>query len=151
MSFWGSKKDSRRAETDDTPLTGMQVLKQLSDSLQKIEATLQRMEARMPLYPTETPTFTTNYAGNATQTVVAASITSVLILAANPARLGAAIFNDGNKVLTLFLGSGSASAVNRTVQVPAAGYYELPYDYTGPIQGIWNNANGSARVTEFTP
>jgi hypothetical protein len=32
----------------------------------------------------------------------------------------------------------------------ADAYYEVPFGYTGRIDGIWASANGNARVTEMT-
>lgn len=88
-------------------------------------------------------------AGTATLTNVAASITSVTVLAANASRLGAIIVNDGTAVLFAKFGA-TASSTSFTVRIPAGGYYEIPFGYTGIIDGIWTVANGSARVTELT-
>jgi len=84
-----------------------------------------------------------------TQSSVAASATNVTILAANSARKGATIFNDGNKTLSIKLGA-TASSTSFSAQITARGYYEVPFGYTGIIDGIWDTANGSARVTELT-
>lgn len=83
---------------------------------------------------------------------VAASASSVTLLAANAARLGAAIVNDSTSILYVKFGS-TASATSFTVclagsvaGVPA--YYEVPFGYVGIITGIWVSATGAARVTE---
>lgn len=86
-------------------------------------------------------------AGNSTS--VASSATSVTLLAANAARKGATVYNESTSVLYVKFGT-AASATSYTVQVVAAGYYEVPFGYTGIISGIWATANGSARVTELT-
>lgn len=80
---------------------------------------------------------------------VSASATSVTVLAANSARDGATIWNDSSAILYLKLGA-TASATSCTVKMVADAYYEVPYGYTGIIDGIWASATGSARVTEIT-
>jgi len=87
-------------------------------------------------------------AGTSTITSVASSITSVSLLAANTDRLGATIYNDGNKKLYIAFGS-TASTTAFTVEVHKEQYFEVPYTYTGEISGIWDVANGSARITEL--
>lgn len=94
--------------------------------------------------------FDSSRPATATLTSVASSAVSVTILAANAARRHAYIVNDGNK--TLFLAfAATASLTAYTVAVSSRGTFELPKDgYTGIITGIWDSANGSARVTEVT-
>lgn len=84
---------------------------------------------------------------NSTVTSVAGSATNVTLLAANAARRGAAVFNDSTAILYLKLGA-TASSTSHTVQVAASAYYEVPFDYTGIVDGLWASATGSARVTE---
>lgn len=88
-------------------------------------------------------------AGTATLTNVAASASSVTILAANTARLGATIVNDSTQVLYLKMGA-TASSTSYTVKLAAGAYYEVPFGYTGILDGIWASASGNARVTELT-
>jgi hypothetical protein len=79
---------------------------------------------------------------------VAGSASSVTLLAANAARLGAYVFNDSASALYVKFGA-TASASSFTVKVAAGGYYELPHPcYTGLVDGIWDSATGNARVTE---
>lgn len=85
-----------------------------------------------------------------TQTSVASNVASQAILAANAARLGATVTNDGSNNLYLRLNAGAASATTYTVKLVAGAYYEVPTDYVGAITGIWDVATGSARVTELT-
>lgn len=85
-----------------------------------------------------------------TQSNVASSASSVTILASNANRLGAAVYNDSTAILYLLLGSATASATVYTVQIGQGGYYEVPFNYTGQLTGIWASANGNARVTELT-
>ena len=86
----------------------------------------------------------------ATLSNVSSSATNVTILAANSARLLAMVQNDSTQILYLKFGA-TASTSSYTVQMPANSYYEIPYPYTGIIDGIWASANGNARVTELTP
>jgi hypothetical protein len=90
-------------------------------------------------------------AGNATATLsnVAASATSVTLLASNTARKGGTIWNDSTAILYVKLGS-TAAATSCTVKMAADSYYEVPFNYNGIITGIWASATGNARVTEVT-
>lgn len=91
-------------------------------------------------------------AGNATSAVnpVSSSATSVMLLAANAARKGAAIHNDANKPCYLKLGT-TASTSSFTVKMAAGDYYEVPACYTGRIDAIWDaSPTGNALVTEIT-
>ena len=87
-------------------------------------------------------------AATPTQTSVTASATSVSILASNSSRLGAAVYNDSTAILYLKLGA-TASTTSFTVAMAASSYYEVPFQYTGAIDGIWASATGSARITEI--
>ncbi len=80
---------------------------------------------------------------------VASSITNVNLLASNANRLGATIANDSTSAVFVKLGA-TASSTSFTVKIAAAGYYEVPGNYTGQIDAIWVSANGSARMTELT-
>lgn len=76
--------------------------------------------------------------------------TSVTLLASNASRLGAVIYNDSDVALYVKCGA-TASATSFTYKVAAAGTVELPYGYTGIVDGIWaSDSTGSARITEFT-
>lgn len=79
---------------------------------------------------------------------VASSATNVTLLATNASRKGATVFNDSTQVLYLKL-AASASTTSYTVQLASLGYYEVPFQYTGIIDGLWAAANGSARLVEF--
>ena len=92
---------------------------------------------------------TGNASGTSTLSNVASSATSVTLLAANSGRRGATIYNDSTQVLYVKFGT-TASNTSYTVQMAANAYYEIPFQHTGRIDGIWASANGNARVTEFT-
>jgi len=86
---------------------------------------------------------------NPSNTNVASSASNVNLLALNSNRLGAMIYNDSTATLYVKLGT-TASLTSYTVQIAPLGYYEVPYGYTGNIDGIWSSANGNARITELS-
>lgn len=87
----------------------------------------------------------------ATTTTVADTATSTTLLATNADRRGATISNDSSAVLYALLGSGTASATNYTIRIAQYGYYEVPFGYTGQINGVWatDPGDGAARITEL--
>jgi hypothetical protein len=96
----------------------------------------------IPLAPTSSST--------STVTSVADQATTVQLLAANTARVGASIQNDSTEILYVKLGT-TASLTDYTVKMVAGAYYEVPFGYTGRIDGIWaNNSTGAALVDELT-
>lgn len=86
--------------------------------------------------------------GNSTLSSVPANLASVELLPANADRRTAIIYNDGNRLLYVKYGT-TASATSFTVLLRPDDYVVIP-DYNGKIDGIWNVANGSARITELT-
>jgi hypothetical protein len=85
-----------------------------------------------------------------TQTSVNDTASSTTIVASNAGRLGATVFNDSTVDLYLKLGA-TASTTSFTVKMAPGAYYEVPYGYTGVIDGIWaSDASGAARITELT-
>ena len=101
----------------------------------------------MPLSnPSNTPPQISTVAAS---TTVASSITSVAILAANAARRGATIWNASTATLFMDL-DAAASATDYAARLDPGGYYEVPYNFTGAISGIWSAANGNALVREFS-
>lgn len=91
-----------------------------------------------------------NRPGTGTSSSVTSVATDATILAANADRKGATVFNESTATLRLLVAAGTSSATNYTVKLLAGAYYEVPFGYTGVIKGIWDAANGAARVTEFT-
>lgn len=87
--------------------------------------------------------------GTSSVTSVAAAVADTSLLAANAARVGATVANDSTAIMYLKLGTG-ASATSFTVRLTANAYYEVPFGYTGAINGYWSSATGNARVTELT-
>lgn len=79
---------------------------------------------------------------------IAGSVTNVTLIASNAARRGASIFNDSTSALYIKYGA-TASTSSFTVKVNPGGYFEVPQPcYTGIVDGIWDSATGTARVTE---
>jgi len=88
-------------------------------------------------------------ASSATLASIASSATSTTLQAANSNRIGWLIHNDSTSALKVKFGA-TASATSFTVEIPSGDYFEMPTPiYTGVIDGIWDSANGSARVTEL--
>lgn len=83
------------------------------------------------------------------QTSVAGSASSVTLLASNANRLGASIYNDSTAILYVRF-QATASTSNFSVKLFPDDFYEVPFGYTGIIDGIWASATGNARVTEYT-
>lgn len=92
-----------------------------------------------------------NTVETATATSVAASDTSVQLLAANTARKGGSIYNDSDKIMWVKYGTG-ASTVSYKTQIPVGGFWAFPLPiYTGIIHAIWEAApTGNARISEET-
>ena len=88
--------------------------------------------------------------GTATVTAVPSSATVVTLAALNVNRRGLMIYNDSKKKLFLKFGAG-ALVTDFSVRLAAQEYFELPSPvFTGIITGIWDAADGNARVTEST-
>jgi hypothetical protein len=79
----------------------------------------------------------------------ASTTTSAQLLAANTARIGATIWNEGSQELYVKCGT-TASTTDYTVRIAVGGYWEAPYNYTGRIDGITSTSTAQAQVTEFT-
>jgi hypothetical protein len=94
-------------------------------------------------------TATAKTSSTGTPTSVAASITSVTLLANNANRLGATVYNNATSVCYLNHGATSSSALCSFLLQPGM-TYEVSSHYTGVISGIWAGASGNAFVTEFT-
>lgn len=78
------------------------------------------------------------------------SASSVMLLALNTSRLGASLFNTSSAPLLAKLGT-TASLTDFTVRIVKNGYWEVPFDYVGRIDGIWETDpnDGAAKVAEF--
>lgn len=106
--------------------------------------TITRVDETNPL-PVKQTTSSTS-----TITAVGDSASSVTLKAANSARKGLTIFNDSTAVLYIKLGA-TASTSSYTFRAVQYAYYEVPYGYTGQVDGIWaSDAGGQALVDELT-
>lgn len=90
-------------------------------------------------------------ASTSTLSSVAASASSVQLLAANANRVGVTIFNDSTT--NMFVKEGTtASLTSFSYRIAPFGHLELPTPcYSGRVDAIWLSATGSARITERTP
>lgn len=100
---------------------------------------------------TPTGTYTTKETRStaAAHTSVVAATASTSLLASNANRLGATIYNDSSNTLYLKL-AATASVTSYTLKLSQDDYYEVPYAYTGVINGIWTATTGSSLLVEFT-
>ena len=82
---------------------------------------------------------------------VAASASSVSVLASNTNRRTGTFYNDCDKSCYLKFGT-TASTSSFTVRIYPNGFFSMPYPvYTGAIDAIWEAApTGALRVTEMT-
>lgn len=88
--------------------------------------------------------------GTGTITSVNDTAVSTTLLASNANRLGGSIYNDSTVALYAKCGA-TASTTSFTVIIQPNGYWEIPFHYTGIIDGIWaSDASGAARITEYT-
>jgi hypothetical protein len=71
------------------------------------------------------------------------------IATASTGRLGCTIFNSGPGNLHVLLGTATASTTAFSVRLSAGDYYEVPFNYTGLIGGIFATA-GTAEVTQVS-
>lgn len=86
----------------------------------------------------------------ATHSNVNDTASSTTLLASNANRIGASIYNDSTVILYLKLGA-TASTTSFTTKLRPEDYYEVPFGYTGIIDGIWaSDASGAARIVEYT-
>jgi hypothetical protein len=78
-----------------------------------------------------------------------ASTTNITVLAANNGRCSALFYMDGNSRAFIKLGAGASSS-DYTVELRNNAYFELPANYTGQVDVVFNNnANNTLRITEI--
>jgi len=86
----------------------------------------------------------------ATTSQVSRSNTNQTLLASNANRKGATFYNDASANLFLKLGA-VATSTDYTIRLQNNDYYEVPFNYTGRIDGIWaSNGAGDVTITELT-
>lgn len=98
-----------------------------------------------------TITTTESTSTTATTTSVADNAANVTLLAANTSRKGASITNDSSARLHIKMGA-TATTSSYGVSLAQHGYFEVPFKYTGIIDGIWASdpGDGAARIVEYT-
>lgn len=87
--------------------------------------------------------------GSAALTSVASSASSVSLLAANAARKGIVLFNDGTQIAYVAYAATATSSAF-TIKMFPGSFLEPQTNYSGAISAIWASANGSMRVTELS-
>lgn len=90
-------------------------------------------------------------ATTAVTTQVADNAANVTLLASNSSRIGASVSNDSSASLRAKAGT-TATLTDYTVEIPQGGHWEVPFGYTGRIDGIWvtDPGDGAARITEYS-
>jgi len=124
------------------PLTGGTV--SINANLTDIEALLTTLQADVA-DGVRIPNATTSGTGPTDFT----STSYGTIATASTGRLGCTIFNSGPGNLHVILGTATASTSVFTVRLSAGDYYEVPFNYTGLIGGIFATA-GTAEVTTLS-
>jgi len=121
----------------------------LSSDQSAIPVTGTFFQATQPVSVAATVTTKETRSATGTQTSVAGSAANVTLLASNANRLGASIYNDSTAILYVRF-AATATTSNFSAKLFPDDYLEVPFEYTGIIDGIWASATGNARVTEFT-
>lgn len=127
----------------------------IANNQSAVPSNISQINAVTPLMgagPTGTGSMRQTIANAATPTSanVAASITNVTLLASSATRMGAAFYNDSSSAMYLKLGATS-STTSFTVKLVAGAYYEIPgpHVYSGIVDGIWDTATGTCRITSW--
>jgi hypothetical protein len=89
-------------------------------------------------------------AATATLSNVAASATSVTVLALNASRESAIFYNDSTSACYLKFGSTASTSFTYKLRAAETLIVDGIPVYTGIVTGIWDSATGSMRVTELT-
>lgn len=110
--------------------------------------------AALPVSGTVTAVPQTSTTGTTTRQ--AASASNVTLKAANTSRKGLTIFNNTTAAF-LFVKLGATAVITAgsesfTIKMAPQSYFEIPFDYTGIVDGIWDSAEASAEalMTELT-
>lgn len=82
--------------------------------------------------------------------LIPSTLTSTVLLPANPERIGFSITNTTNRILYIDY-DGSASVTDYAVAIPSGGYFEPPVNFVGAIHGVWSavDSGKGALVREF--
>lgn len=75
---------------------------------------------------------------------------AVVLLAANANRKGAIFWNNSNGDIFIEFGAIPTKS-SYAIKLNPGGYYELPFQYTGIIQGLWDTPGGDGLlIREFS-
>jgi len=122
----------------------------MPDILPSIQADQGYIEAYPVVLVDQTGAAMTSLAGAGPSTGTVTSITSAAatttLSGPNAARKGLTVTNESTANLYVKLGT-AASLTSYTVKLVPNAYWEMPFNFTGPVTGIWDAANGFARVT----
>jgi hypothetical protein len=96
---------------------------------------------------------TTRNPGTPIVTAKSATTTSAQLLGQNINRFAVCIDNPGAGVVYILAGTGTASAANKTLQVPATSTVCVPVNYvtTGPIQYVYSTGTATLTVMDTAP
>lgn len=135
------------SNSDPMPVTGPLTQSQLAAT--PVSVTLPAIFPVSQAVPTTQFTVDPNRASTATRTTVAASLTSVTVVAANPVRRGLVFFNNSDASVFLGLGSTATTTADFTIEIPSHEGWTCPYNYDGPVQAVWLALTGALQVTEL--
>lgn len=139
-----------KTDADKFTFTATRLLVDGSGVTQPISGTVTANQGTSPWVVSGTVTTSPTKSATATRTTVARSNANQTLLASNASRLGATIFNDAAANLYVKFGTTATSA-DFTIRLQSQDYYEVPFLYTGRIDGIWaSNGAGNALMTELT-
>ena len=89
-----------------------------------------------------------NSSSSSAVTSVSSDVVSQTLKAANPSRKSLYVVNESTS--TLFIKYGANAATNDYTIKLSSGDIAIIDDWSGIIDGVWDVANGSARITELT-
>lgn len=95
------------------------------------------------------PWLVTGQVSSANRTIVAASVTEIQLIAANPARMSILIRNFSDSPLYVGCGALAVTEGNASFVVAAKDHHHL-IGWSGELRGIWQAATGSVVLTEMT-
>ena len=102
----------------------------------------------MPYYPQTPGIYPYTTATSVAAVIAYVSVTNTTLLAANANRRGGMIYTNATTNLTIKLGANAGT--NPTVILVPGAYYEIPFGWTGIIDGSWvTGGSGNAWVTEL--
>lgn len=105
----------------------------------------------MPVFPDspdQGPSITRLIRRSVKRTNRSSSVSPIKLLLSDPSRIGFTLRNTSDGPLFLDIDS-RVSIDDHMVEVPAGGYFEMPFDSTLELWGVWESRSGSALIREF--